>query len=234
MEHVLNERLSIPAYLEKTYWWAYVRPWAVRVFEREWLVNLILWGFYRPLRDFTLKAMGEAISGRTLKISCCYGQLEPMLAARVKAGGGHLDLIDVAPEQLKNARRKLNSFIQDDTVTLYHRDAVSLGFPDASYDRALIFFLPHEQPKDIRRQTFAEALRVVKQGGKIYVVEFGQAQWWHPLKYIWHPPLSILEPYAPSLWNSAIERWLPDEGRGCKIQTQNIFGGFYRIVTITS
>ena len=25
---------EIPAYLEKVYWWTYVRPWAIRVFER--------------------------------------------------------------------------------------------------------------------------------------------------------------------------------------------------------
>ena len=32
----------VPDYLEKTYWWAYTHPNAVRVFERQWLVNLIL------------------------------------------------------------------------------------------------------------------------------------------------------------------------------------------------
>ena len=34
----------VPAYLEETYWWAYVHPNAVSLFERQWLVNLILWG----------------------------------------------------------------------------------------------------------------------------------------------------------------------------------------------
>jgi len=33
---------AIPDYLEKVYWWAYLRPGAVRFFERQWLVNLIL------------------------------------------------------------------------------------------------------------------------------------------------------------------------------------------------
>ena len=47
----MNPTLAIPAYLEQTYWWAYVHPWAVRVFEREWLVNMILWGNYARLRD---------------------------------------------------------------------------------------------------------------------------------------------------------------------------------------
>jgi len=226
--------LSIPDYLEKTYWWAYVRPWAVRIFEREWLVNLILWGFYKPLRDLTLQAMGSAIAGRTLKISCCYGQLEPMLAAQVKAGGGSLDIIDIAPEQLKNARRKLTRFIEDGVVTLMRRDSTDLDLPDDFYDRALIFFLPHEQPEDIRRQTFYEAFRVVKPGGQVYVVEFAKPKAWHPLKYIWHPVLCVLEPFASPLWTHEMATWLPRGGAGCQIKTKKIFGNFYQLVTVTT
>jgi len=37
----LTKNLTIPAYLQETYWWAYVHPKAVRFFERQWLVNLI-------------------------------------------------------------------------------------------------------------------------------------------------------------------------------------------------
>lgn len=229
-----QDGIAIPPYLEKVYWWAYVRPWAVRLFEREWLVNLILWGFYRPLRDLTLGTMGEKIPGRTLKISCCYGRLEPMMAARVKAGGGHLDIVDVAPEQLKNARRKLAGFIKEGAVSLYHRNAVDLGFAGATYDRAVLFFLPHEQPEDIRRKTFEEAFRVVKPGGKIYVTEFAKPKAWHPLKYIWHTALYVLEPFASPLWKHPVATWLPRGGEGCRLETQKIFGDFYQIVTITT
>ena len=42
---------AIPAYLEQDYWWAYVHPKAVRLFEREWLVDTILFGNYARLRD---------------------------------------------------------------------------------------------------------------------------------------------------------------------------------------
>jgi hypothetical protein len=45
---------SIPYYLSAHYWWAYVHPRAVQVFERQWLVNLILWGNYPRLRDAAL------------------------------------------------------------------------------------------------------------------------------------------------------------------------------------
>ena len=38
----------VPSYLEQVYWWAYVHPNAVHVFERDWLVNAILFGIGRP------------------------------------------------------------------------------------------------------------------------------------------------------------------------------------------
>lgn len=44
----------MPKYLEDTYWWAYTHPNAPYVFEREWLVNLILWGNFKFLRDNAL------------------------------------------------------------------------------------------------------------------------------------------------------------------------------------
>jgi hypothetical protein len=34
---------GIPAYLRTHYWWAYIHPHGVEFFERQWLVNLILW-----------------------------------------------------------------------------------------------------------------------------------------------------------------------------------------------
>ena len=40
----------VPRYLLANYWWAYVHPNAVKLFERQWLVNLILWGNYNRLR----------------------------------------------------------------------------------------------------------------------------------------------------------------------------------------
>ena len=37
---------AIPDYLQNTYSWAYLHPRSFWFFEREWVVNLILWGQY--------------------------------------------------------------------------------------------------------------------------------------------------------------------------------------------
>ena len=43
----LEQAIEAPDYLTAYYWWAYVHPLAVRFFERQWLVNLILGGITR-------------------------------------------------------------------------------------------------------------------------------------------------------------------------------------------
>src|SRR3954469_13313821 len=78
---------AVPRYLAQTYWWAYVHPNAVRLFERQWLVNLILWGNFAALRDAALAALGERLDGRTLQIACVYGDLTSRLRARLSTGG---------------------------------------------------------------------------------------------------------------------------------------------------
>ena len=91
--------LPIPKYLEQVYWWAYVHPNAVHVFEREWLVNLILFGNYGRLRDAALDELGETVAGRTLQLACVYGNLTPRLARRL-APDASLDVVDILPVQL--------------------------------------------------------------------------------------------------------------------------------------
>jgi SAM-dependent methyltransferase len=68
-EHRDGKAAAIPAYLSDTYWWAYVHPNAVSIFERQWLVNAILWGNFARLRNAALAELGEVISGRTLQLS---------------------------------------------------------------------------------------------------------------------------------------------------------------------
>jgi ubiquinone/menaquinone biosynthesis C-methylase UbiE len=219
--------LEVPYYLNAHYWWAYIHPTAVQVFERQWLVNLILWGNYGRLCDAVMAEMGDALSGRTLQVACVYGDLTTRLSARV-SDGGLMDVVDVLPIQLGNLRKKLP---RSAPVRLLAMDSTNLNLPDASYDRALIFFLLHEQPSRYREQTLSELFRVVKPGGKIVVVDYNLPRWWHPLRYVWRPLLAKLEPFALDLWRDEIAKWLP-RGSIC-VQKEPFFGGLYQKVVIT-
>ena len=218
--------VTIPRYLKRHYWWAYMHPRALKLFERQWLVNLILWGNYAQLRDAALTELGQSLPGATLQVACVYGDLTPHLSNRV-AGGGRLDIVDVLPVQLTNLRNKLPP---NAPARLLSMNSANLSLPDASYDRALVFFLLHEQPNCYRVRTMREIVRVIKPGGKIIVVDYARPRWWHPLRYLFRPVLARLEPFALDLWRQDIAHWLPP---ACMIRSrQSFFGGLYQKVVI--
>jgi len=221
--------ITIPSYLTRHYWWAYVHPMAVRLFERQWLANLILWGNYARLRDAALGELGASLSGNTLQVACVYGDLTNRLSSNVERAGGSIDIVDVLPVQLRNLRRKLPN---DAPVRLLAMDAAVLELPDASYENCLLFFLLHEQPRDWRERTLSEVLRVVKPGGKIVIVDYALPRWWHPLRYVWRPLLAKLEPFALDLWREDISDWLPRHV-GVRSSKQTFFGGLYQKLVIT-
>jgi ubiquinone/menaquinone biosynthesis C-methylase UbiE len=111
-------------------------------------------------------------------------------------------------------------------------DAAELAIPDGSYDQALLFFLLHEQPDDIRRATLAEALRVVRPGGKIVIVDYARPATWHPLRLFWLPLLRVLEPFARDLWQHDVTNWLPLSWAPRPMERTTFFGGLYHFVII--
>lgn len=216
--------MEVPAYLADLYWWAYVHPRAVRIFERQWLVNLILWGNFARLRDAALEALGDCSSGRTLQVACVYGDLTARLAGKA----AHLDVVDVLPVQLDNLARKLHP---GHRVKLVHADSTRLPMAGATYERALLFFLLHEQPESARRATLAEAMRVMRPGGRIVIVDYHHPHALHPFYWPMAAILRTLEPFALDLWRHELAQWLPRPPAALRKSTA--FGGLYQKLIIT-
>lgn len=219
---------TVPRYLEQVYWWAYVHPAAVRLFERQWLVQLILFGNYGRLRDAALGELGATVTGRTLQVACAYGDLTPRLRDRL-APRATLDVVDVLPIQLRNLASKLPA---DFRVTLLQSDACALSCADAHYDQVLLFFLLHEQPGHVRRATLSEAMRVVKPGGKVVIVDYHRPGRFHPLRPLLTRVLRRLEPYALDMWEHEVVDFLPPAARPSLLTKQIFFGGLYQQVVL--
>ena len=110
-------------------------------------------------------------------------------------------------------------------------DSTDLKLRDASYDRVLLFFLLHEQPASERKRTLREALRVVKPGGKILVVDFATPLLVESAALPLAPLLALLEPFALDLWRTDIAALLPPTG--ATIRRERFFGGFFQKIVIT-
>ncbi|HJV93725.1 MAG TPA: rhodoquinone biosynthesis methyltransferase RquA [Azonexus sp.] len=220
---------AIPEYLQSTYWWAYLHPNAIRLFDRKWLVNLILWGSFSRLRDWALDELGATIDRDVLQIACVYGNFTQRMAARL-GEYGKLDIVDVAPIQLANLRGKLQA---DPRIHLHHQDSSALHFPAASFDSTLLFFLLHEQPASVRRATLSEAMRVTRPGGKIVIVDYHQPKPGNPLRYVMQAVLRTLEPFALDLWQQEIAAYLPSGAAGSSLVKTTCFGKLYQKIVIT-
>lgn len=221
--------LPVPHYLRTHYWWAYLHPRAVRLFERQWLVNLILWGNYTRLCNAVLRVHGQRLRGRSLQLGCAYGDLTARLAQCVTKGG-LLDVIDILPLQLENLATKLPPGAP---VRLHCMDSTSLDFGDASFDQALLFFLLHEQPPETRARTLAEVLRVIRPGGTLTIVDYACPSRVNPLRYLWRPVLTWLKPFARDLWREEVTAWLPKNARIASRYRQRFFGGMYQLLMLT-
>lgn len=224
----ISEHILIPEYLEDTYWWAYLHPNAVRFFERQWIVNMILWGNFTLLRDSALNEIGTSIRGRNLQVACVYGDFSRRVAERLQPDGS-LDIVDVAPIQLQNTSAKVGDH---PNVALHHQDSTKLTFKDATYDNVVVFFLLHEQPAKARLRTIREALRVTKPGGKVIFMDYHRPHWSNPFRYLMIPILTTLEPFALDMWKNEIIDWVPEKQRPTTLRKETFFGGLYQKVVM--
>ena len=220
---------SIPDYLQDTYWWAYLHPKSFWFFEREWVVNLILWGNMRKLTNAVLDEIDLQTQSSVLQVACVYGDFSNRLASHLAPTHSRLSVVDVAPIQLRNVEKKLDG---QDNVSVHHQDSTCMSFPDESFEETVVFFLLHEQPEDARRKTVAEAIRVTRPGGRVIFVDYHGPKRSNPMRYVMKPILSMLEPYAMDLWNDELPAFMPADINKEQISSDFYFGGLYQKVVV--
>ena len=212
---------ALPAYLRETYTWAYLRPASLAVFDHPAVVDLILWGQHDRLARTVLDELEPG--QRVLQSACVYGEFSSHLAHFLGAEG-RLDIIDVAPIQVENSRRKLAGF---SNTRLRLADAAEPG--GGGYDAVVSFLLLHEMPDDYKRLVVDALLGCIGPGGRVVFIDYHEPRWWHPLKPLMSLVFDTLEPYAKGLWRKEILQFAssPDEFVWRK---ETCFGGLYQKV----
>jgi ubiquinone/menaquinone biosynthesis C-methylase UbiE len=229
-EHLIPVAVPpIPDYLQETYSWAYLHPKSFWFFEREWVVNLILWGNMKKLTNAVLDEMDDLQQSRVLQVACVYGDFSNRLASHLGQSQSKLSVVDVAPIQIRNIENKLRSH---DNVSIHHQDSTSLSFPDNSFDETVVFFLLHEQPEDARRKTIAQAIRVTRPGGRVIFVDYHGPSRSNPMRYVMWPILTLLEPFAMDLWRKELPEYMPANITTEQLSSTFYFGGLYQKVIL--
>ncbi len=212
---------ALPDYLVKTYTWAYLRPRSLRLLDRHFVVNGILWGNYRRLVAWASEHFSAG--DRLLQAASVYGDLSAHLARRVGVAG-FLDVIDIAPVQVNHCRRKLAGYRN---VSVKVADAAAP--PGAGYDAICCFFLLHEMPEAHRKLVVDALLAAVRPGGAVVFVDYHLPAWWHPLRPVMALIFHWLEPFADGLLRTRIED-LAMQSSGVDWRKETCFGGLYQKV----
>jgi len=220
---------SIPDYLQDTYWWAYLHPKSFWFFEREWVVNLILWGNMHKLTRAVLDEMDLQPNSSVLQVACVYGDFSNRLASHLGQTQSRLNVVDVAPIQISNIEKKLAAH---DNVSIHLQDSTCMSFPNDSFEETVVFFLLHEQPEAARRKTVAEAIRVTRPGGRVIFVDYHGPKRSNPMRYVMKPILTLLEPFAMDLWREELPAFMPAEIKAEQLSSKFYFGGLYQKVVL--
>ena len=215
---------SLPVYLQSTYRWAYLDRRLLPLLDRSWVVSAILWGNAHRLMK---AAVDEFQAGQqVMQAAAVYGPFSRMLASRVGAGG-LLDVVDVAPLQVANVRRKcrglaqVRSRVQDLTLPSPRR-----------YGGVCCFFLLHEVPIVERAAVVRNLLDAVEPGGKVVFVDYHQPRAWHPLAPVMSLIFRRFEPFAKSLLGQDISA-IGGERDDFHWTSRHFFGALYQIVVAT-
>jgi len=107
---------------------------------------------------------------RILELACGTGRTTRFL--RMAFPKAKITAVDLSPAYLKVAQENLRDL---DRIDFVEGDASNLNFKDSSFDVVVSVYLFHELPKDVRRQVFHEARRLVRPGGWVVTVDSIQA-----------------------------------------------------------
>ncbi len=222
---------EMPLYLVRHYWWAYLWPFGVWLFDHQPIINAILFGQYKNLMNTTLARLRDARGENILQLTCVYGQFTPKLMELIAPAPLHI--ADVAPIQLKLAQGKARG--KNKLITA-RMNAEHLTYEDNSFSTIVLFFLLHELPPEARVNVLSHCMRVIKPGGILLVTEYAPLPEKHFL-YRFFPTrwlITRLEPFLDGFWHEdltcMLNKYGKDHGKkAITISDQRIFSDFYRV-----
>lgn len=122
------------------------------------------------LREKTIQQSRIKEGDTVLEVGCGTGTLS--LAAKRKAGkSGNVYGIDIIPRMIEASKQKANKANEDITFTL--GSIVDIPHEDNKFDVAVCSFMIFHISEQTRRKGVAEIYRVLKPGGRIFIVDLG-------------------------------------------------------------
>ena len=135
--------------------------------------------------------------------------------------------IDLSPEMLKQAKKKINSSLK---LRFQQADGTSLPFKDNLFDVSTISLGLHDMPYEIELLVLEEMKRVTKKDGTILIIDYNEPKK-HLLARLTHPLIRLYETpmYIPFI-KRGLEKLLKKVG--LKINRETNFLGLFQILLV--
>lgn len=113
--------------------------------------------------------------------------------------------IDLSPEMLEQAKKKLNKALK---LQFHHADGTQLPFDDNEFDGASVSLGLHDMPYEIGLAVLSELKRVVKKNGPLLIVDYMEPRK-HAVAWLFHPLIKLYEtPNYRHFVKKGLERYL--------------------------
>ncbi len=160
----------------------YIPPFELHTLTRVYDFVLILAGFGKKFRGKIVNSVEIKKSDKVLDIGCATGVFLQVL--KHKYPEVYIVGIDPDKQALDIARNRLNKFSD---VELIQGFGEALPFKNESFDIIFSTLAFHHMPTDIKQKCIIEIYRVLKNRGKLVIVDFGSAKhhWFYKYVTFW-------------------------------------------------
>ena len=138
-----------------------------------------------------------------LQMGVTFGSQIDEVASFIGAEGNY-DIIDINAKQIIRAKEKYGHIYP--CLRLSTQDARTLK-TNAAYDVVICFMLLSEMPLASKTKTINNALKQVKEGGKVIFVDWHNPLFYHPLRYFVRMINRLRNPFVEKLWDRQIDAY---------------------------
>jgi ubiquinone/menaquinone biosynthesis C-methylase UbiE len=189
------------------------------------ILNLVTIGKYSTLIKKAIKEMKIQADDRIIDLGAGTGYNACMMVRYLAERGSILGL-DIGEEMIYKFREKC---IKYPNVKIEKR-RIDRPLPyDEEFDKALISFVIHGFPHEIRKDVIKNALRLLKPGGEFFILDYGEFDYRNLPVYLRIPFTMIECRYAYDYLERDWKEILLDSGFR-KVEASNYINGFVRLL----
>ena len=201
--NTISESPKLPKYWKRFYSWLYGDEFWSTLFSKNWVQIILTLGNNQRLSQSVLREVRR--NDKVLQIGLTFGhQIED--TADVIGQFGQYDIMDVSMTQLNLAKQKYQ-YVFPQINFIHKNGADKLKKVGYGYDVVICYLLLHEVPPQTKAKIVENALRIIKENGKVVFVDYHRPIFYHPLRYVVKLFNRLWQPFAEKLWDLEIANY---------------------------